>query len=136
MKSNILSLGQLLLKDYDIHMKDYSLFIRDDKENLIMKMKISMNRMLSLNIQNNVAKYVRTYYKDALWLWYLRLRHLNFGGLELLSKKNMMKVLPCINNPDQLYEGCLLGMQFRKKFSKRVKLKSKKVDRAHSHRHL
>ncbi|KAJ4728613.1 Retrovirus-related Pol polyprotein from transposon TNT 1-94 [Melia azedarach] len=91
MKSNILSLGQLLEKGYDIHMKDYSLFIRDDKGNLITKVKMSKNRMFSLNIQNDIAKCLKAYYKDASWLWHLRFGHLNFGGLELLAKKKMQK---------------------------------------------
>ena len=39
-----------------------------------------------------------------------------FKSLELLSKKKMVNDLPCINNPDQLCEGCLLGKQFRKSF--------------------
>ncbi|KAM1216643.1 hypothetical protein ACFX2J_012901 [Malus domestica] len=30
--------------------------------------------------------------------------HLNFGGLELLSKKEMVRGLPCISRPDQACE--------------------------------
>ncbi|KAH9671981.1 hypothetical protein KPL70_017541 [Citrus sinensis] len=116
MKSNILSLGQLLEKGYDIHLKDYSLFLRDDKGNLITKVRMSKNRMFPLNIQNDVAKCLKVCHKDQSWTWHLRYGHLNFGGLELLSKKNMVKGLPYINHPDQLCEGCLLGKQFRKSF--------------------
>ncbi|KAH9719925.1 hypothetical protein KPL70_005931 [Citrus sinensis] len=54
--------------------------------------------------------------KDPFWIWHLRYGHLNFGGLELLFKKNMVKGLSYINHPDQLCEGCLLGKQFRKSF--------------------
>ena len=43
MKSNILSLGPLLEKGYDIHLKDCSLFLRDDKGNLTTKVKMSNN---------------------------------------------------------------------------------------------
>ncbi|KAL5809730.1 hypothetical protein ACOSQ3_030421 [Xanthoceras sorbifolium] len=50
MTCNILSMGQLLEKGYDIHMKDCSLFIRDGKGNLIVKVKMSKNRLFSLNI--------------------------------------------------------------------------------------
>lgn len=39
MKNNILSLEQLLEKDYDIHMKDLSPFIKDGKNNLIIKVQ-------------------------------------------------------------------------------------------------
>ncbi|XP_050908078.1 uncharacterized protein LOC127121669 [Lathyrus oleraceus] len=37
MKNNILSLGQLLEKGYDIHLKEHSLFLRDCRHNLIDK---------------------------------------------------------------------------------------------------
>ncbi|KAL5824805.1 hypothetical protein ACOSQ3_020868 [Xanthoceras sorbifolium] len=82
-------MGQLLEKGYDIHMKDCSLSIRDDKENLIAKVKMSKNRLFSLNIQNDVVKCLKACYKNASWLWHIRFGHLNFGSLELLSKKEM-----------------------------------------------
>ncbi|KAL5786960.1 hypothetical protein ACOSP7_003909 [Xanthoceras sorbifolium] len=72
-------------------MKDCSFFIRDGKGNLIAKVKMSKNRLFSLNIQNDVAKCLKACYKDASWLWHLRFGHLNFGSLELLSKKEMIE---------------------------------------------
>ncbi|XP_052290924.1 uncharacterized protein LOC127900327 [Citrus sinensis] len=48
MKSNILCLGQLLEKGYDIHLKDYSLFLRDDKGNLITKPVTKINPGLGI----------------------------------------------------------------------------------------
>ncbi|KAH9697695.1 hypothetical protein KPL71_023716 [Citrus sinensis] len=126
MKSNILILGQLLEKGYDIHLKDCSLFLRDDKGNLITKVKMSNNRMFPLNIQNDVAKCLKACHKDPSWIWYLRYKHLNFGGLELLFKKNMVKGLPYTNHPDQLCEGCLLGKQFRKSFPKESNSRAQK----------
>ena len=65
MKNNILSLGQLLEKGYDIHMKDSSLTIKDGKNNLITKIPMSRNRMFLLNIQNDVAKCLKACYNDA-----------------------------------------------------------------------
>ncbi|KAL1549229.1 hypothetical protein AAHA92_17359 [Salvia divinorum] len=117
-KNNILSLGQLLEKGYNIHMKDYSLSIRDGKNNLIAKVPISKNRMFLLNAQNDVVKCLQACYKDMSWLWNLRFGHLNFGSLKLLSNKEMVRGLPAIEHPDQLYEGCLLGKHFRKPFPK------------------
>ncbi|KAE8709398.1 Agamous-like MADS-box protein AGL6 [Hibiscus syriacus] len=126
MKSNILSLGQLVEKGYDIHMNNYNLSIKDDKNNFIAKVPMSKNRMFLINIQNDVAKCLKACYKDSSWLWHLRFGHLNFGGLELLSKKEMVKGLPCINHPDQLCEGCLVGKQFRKSFPKESETRAKK----------
>ena len=71
MKNNILSLGQLLEKGYDIHRKDFGLSIKDGRNNLITKVPTSRNRMFLLNIQNDVAKCLTTCYIDASWLWHL-----------------------------------------------------------------
>ncbi|KAM2718779.1 hypothetical protein EV1_030652 [Malus domestica] len=126
MKSNILSLDQLLEKGYDFHTKNYILFLRDDKGRLIAKVKMSKNRMFPMNIQNDVAKCLKICYKDISWLWHLCFGHLNFGGLELLSKKEMVRGLPCISHPDQVCEGCLLGKQFRKSFPKESTTRAQK----------
>ncbi|KAE8699231.1 BTB/POZ and MATH domain-containing protein 4-like [Hibiscus syriacus] len=126
MKSNILSLGKLVEKGYDIHMKNYNLSIKDDNNNFIAKVMMSKNRMFLINIQNDVAKCPKACYKDASCLWHLRFRHLNFGGLELLSKKEMVKGLPRINHSDQLCEWCLVVKQFRKSFPKESETRAKK----------
>ncbi|TYK12007.1 copia protein [Cucumis melo var. makuwa] len=54
--------------------------------------------------------------KDPNWIWHLRFGHLNFDGLRLLARKNMVKGLPYVKLPDQLCEGCLHGKQSRKSF--------------------
>ncbi|GAU21256.1 hypothetical protein TSUD_286660 [Trifolium subterraneum] len=97
MKSNILSLGQLLEKGYDIQLKNNNLSIRDHSNKFIAKVPMSRNRMFVLNIQNDVAQCLKMCYKEESWFWHLRFGHLNFGGLELLSKKEMVRGLPYIN---------------------------------------
>ena len=54
--------------------------------------------------------------KDENWLWHLRFGHLNFRGLNLLHRKDMVKGLPLIEKPDSLCEGCILGKQHRETF--------------------
>jgi len=107
-------------------MKDSSLSIKDGRNNLITKVPMSRNRMLLLNIQNDVAKCLKACYIDVSWLWHLLFGHLNFGGLSLLSKEKMVRGLPSINHPDQLSEGCLLGKQFRMIFPKESNPRAKK----------
>ncbi|KAE8735550.1 Beta-galactosidase 8 isoform 1 [Hibiscus syriacus] len=95
----------------------------------VPNMKSNILSLGQLNVldqyTNDVAKCLKACYKDASWLWHLRFGHLNFGGLELLSKKEMVK-LPHINQPDQLCEGCLVGKQFRKSFPKESETRAKK----------
>ncbi|KAK2985746.1 hypothetical protein RJ640_005446 [Escallonia rubra] len=118
MKANILSMGQLLEKGYDIHMKDKCLYLRDDRGSLIARVPMSSNRMFLMNIHHNVPKCLKACFDNQSWLWHLRLGHLNFGGLKLLSTKNMVNGLPSIDQPDQLCEGCLVGKQHRHSFPK------------------
>ncbi|KAK2991724.1 hypothetical protein RJ640_004252 [Escallonia rubra] len=80
MKANILSMGQLLEKGYGIHMKDMSLYLRDDKKwSLIARVPMSSNMMFLMNIHHEVPKCLKACIIDnQLWLWHLRLGHLKF----------------------------------------------------------
>ena len=71
-------------------------------------MPMIRNRMLLLNIQN-VVKCLKSYINDSSWIWHLRFEHLNFGGLKLLNKENIVRGLFSIDHSDQLCEWCLLG---------------------------
>ncbi|PKU82133.1 hypothetical protein MA16_Dca004151 [Dendrobium catenatum] len=68
MKCNILSLGKLLEKRLDIHMKDKKLTIKNNSNELIAQMEMTRNRMFILNIKNGVMKYLKTCVKDPSWL--------------------------------------------------------------------
>jgi len=48
----------------------------------------------------------------------MRLRHVNFDILKMMTQKEMLKGLQPIIHPNQLCEGCLLSKQFRKSFPK------------------
>ena len=49
----------------------------------------------------------------------------NFGGLNLLHRKGMLKGLPLIEKPDSLCEGCILGKQHRESFTARKCIREK-----------
>ncbi|KAG8365011.1 hypothetical protein BUALT_Bualt18G0058600 [Buddleja alternifolia] len=51
MKCNILSFGQLLKKNYDIHLKNKNLMMKDENGRLLAKVPMTRNRMFMLNIQ-------------------------------------------------------------------------------------
>lgn len=80
MKSNILSLGKLLEKKYEIHMVNQTLMLLSDRKKVLARVLMSNNRMFTLNIQPDVVKCLKACMKNADWLWNLRFRHLNFGG--------------------------------------------------------
>ena len=64
LKSNILSLGKLLEKGYDIHMKNMHLWLRDSNDNLIARVHMAKNRLFPLNLQTIDAKCLKANVQD------------------------------------------------------------------------
>ena len=52
------------------------------------------------------------------YLSYLKYDHLNYKGLHLLKKKNMVISLPNIKSPEKVCEGCVNGKMHRLSFPK------------------
>ncbi|KAL4201577.1 hypothetical protein AMTRI_Chr02g259320 [Amborella trichopoda] len=68
MKNNILSMGQLLEKGYNIFMKNDSLCLRDQRSNLIAKVIMTKNRMFPMNIKSENVKCIKSILNDDSWL--------------------------------------------------------------------
>ncbi|KAL4278845.1 hypothetical protein GQ457_03G040090 [Hibiscus cannabinus] len=116
MKSNIISLGQLLEKGYEVQMKNHSLSLKNKKGELVVQVDMTRNRLFTIDIESGEVKCMKTSVKDDSWLWHLRYAHLGFSGLKLLSKAKMVNGLPEINLPIQLCEACIKGKQHRQRF--------------------
>jgi hypothetical protein len=91
MKNNILSLGQLLERDYTTFMKERTLYLRGRDNRLLGQVEMIKNRMFKLNLVNVQIRYLKACVEDKTWLWHLRFGHLNFGGLSQLI--NCVKVV-------------------------------------------
>ncbi|KAL4298280.1 hypothetical protein GQ457_12G029150 [Hibiscus cannabinus] len=116
MKSNIISLGQLLEKGYEVQMKNQSLSLKNKNGELVVQVDMTQNRLFTIDIESGEVKCMKTAIKDDSWLLHLRYGHLGFSGLKLLSKAKMVNGLPYINPPNQLCEACIKGKQHRQSF--------------------
>eukprot|EP00253_Pinus_taeda_P019137 PITA_19137 len=137
MKCNLLSIGQLVQKGYDVFFENDVCTIMDRKpsKRCIAEVKMTRNRMFSLRIKVDLKDGVeiaavtqeafQSEPKDENWLWHLRFGHLNFGGFNLLSRKGMVRGLPLIEKPDSLCEGCILGKQHRESFPSGKSIRAK-----------
>ena len=93
---NLLSVGQLLEKEYKVLFKNKVCTIYDKypSKQLIARVEITKNRMFPLIMRNNLTNSLNAYKTKSLdqsWLWHLGYGHLHFGGLDLLQKKQMVK---------------------------------------------
>ena len=99
LKCNILSIGQLIDKGYNVFFK-YDVCIITDippSNKFIAKVKITRNRMFPLKLRanlkerRNVAVVTQEVFQEEVndenWLWHLIFGHLNFRGLNLLHRK-------------------------------------------------
>ena len=49
-------------------------------------------------------------------MWHFRFGHLNFGGLKLLHKNNMVKGFALMDRQERVFKGCIFGKQHRETF--------------------
>eukprot|EP00253_Pinus_taeda_P027098 PITA_27098 len=140
LKCNLLSIGQLIDKGYNVFLKYDTCTIRDipPSKKIIAQVQMTSNRMFPLKLRadlkegRTIAAVTQEVFqeqvKDENWLWHLRFGHLNFGGLNLLHIKGMVKGLPLIEKPDSLCEGCILG---KKTWVYMLKQKSEVFEKFH-----
>eukprot|EP00253_Pinus_taeda_P018707 PITA_18707 len=137
MRCNLLSIGQLVHKGYNVYFVNDVCTIMDRAPNkrCIVEVKMTKNRMFPLRIRADLKNKVviaavtqeayQSVPKDENWLWHLRFGHLSFGGLNLLSRKGMVRGLPLIEKPDNICEGCILGKQHKESFPSGKSIRAK-----------
>ncbi|KAL0432365.1 UNVERIFIED_CONTAM: Retrovirus-related Pol polyprotein from transposon TNT 1-94 [Sesamum latifolium] len=133
LKTNLLSVGQLQEKGYEIFIKNGVCRIQDEKLGLIAQVNMTSNRMFPLYLQSLTHLCFSAKVKDEAWLWHFLYGHLNFGGLKTLQQKNMVTGLPQIKRHSEICEDCVVGKQHRDSFSKEKSWRAKQVlDLIHS----
>jgi GAG-pre-integrase domain len=127
LKTNILSMGQLMEKGYSVLMKDRVLHLKDKQWRLVTRVEMRRNRMYKLNLRSVREKYLRVNVEDNVSLWHLRFGHLHHGGLKELAKKNMVHGhgLPDMDYEGKFYEECVIGKQARTSFQKKAEYRAK-----------
>lgn len=82
LKTNLLSVGQLQEKGYEISIKDGVCQIQDAKLGLIAQVNMMANRMFPLYLHNTTQSCLSVQLKDGAWLWHFRYGHLNFWWIK------------------------------------------------------
>jgi len=116
LKSNILSMGQLMEKGYSVLMKDRVLYLKDKSDRLIARVEMKKNRMYKLDLKIVQERCLKLDVKDEAMMWHFRFGHLHFGGLAELVKKEMVRGLPTVEFEKKFCEECVLGKHPRTSF--------------------
>jgi len=96
LKSNILSMGQLMEKGYSVLIKDRVLYLKDKLDRLIARVEMKKNETYKLDLKIVQERCLKLDVKDGAMMWHFRFGHLHFGGLAELVKKEMMPGLPIV----------------------------------------
>ncbi|XP_014523896.1 uncharacterized protein LOC106780153 [Vigna radiata var. radiata] len=82
MKSNLLSLGQLLEKGYTMHMHKNLIDVFDKKKRMIFKASLAKNRTFKVNLSAVAIQCLSSLnVEEESWAWHYRYGHLNFRSL-------------------------------------------------------
>jgi len=65
-------------------MKNRILTLFDNHGAMIAKVTMGKNKMFLLNIETNMPKCLKVCVKDEIWLWHMRLGHVNFYSMKMM----------------------------------------------------
>ena len=86
LRSSIISLGQLDERGSEVLIKDRVLRIRDWEQQLLAKVKRSLNRLYLLDLKVEQPVCLAARHTEEPWLWHARFGHLSFDALGRLEK--------------------------------------------------
>lgn len=82
MKTNLLSLGQLLEKGFSMTMQNNYIEVFDCKQRKVLQAPLAKNRTFKVNLNAaEIQCLSTTVTTDDRWLWHYRFGHLNFRSL-------------------------------------------------------
>nr|KYP46330.1 Retrovirus-related Pol polyprotein from transposon TNT 1-94 [Cajanus cajan] len=113
---NLLSMGQLSEKGYNMQIHDGYCMLIDKNRRFIAKVKMTPNRLFPLNVQHDKIPCLSSIIQNDDWLWHMRFGHYHFSGLNFLSRKEYVSGLPVINIPEGICETCEIGKKHRESF--------------------
>eukprot|EP01018_Ginkgo_biloba_P035951 Gb_31146 [translate_table: standard] len=107
----------MMEQDYKLEFDNGECLIKNNlnKGKVVAKGELTTDRLFKLVIppQPYVLKATTT---DESILWHCRYGHLNYGGLVMLRKNEMVAGLPFIQGSKEVCEGCIYGKQHRDSF--------------------
>ncbi|GJW57615.1 retrovirus-related pol polyprotein from transposon TNT 1-94 [Tanacetum coccineum] len=131
---NLFSVGQFCDSDLEIAFRKHSCFVRDMNGVDLLKGSRSTN-LYTISIDDMMKSspvcLLSKASKTKSWLWHRRLNHLNFGTINDLARKDLVRGLPRLKfEKDHLCSACQLGKS--KKYSHKPKSENTNMEVLHT----
>ncbi|GKE91338.1 retrovirus-related pol polyprotein from transposon TNT 1-94, partial [Tanacetum coccineum] len=110
---NLFSVGQFCDSDLEVAFKKHTCFVRDLDDVNLIKGSCGTN-LYTISVEDMIRSspifLLSKASKNKSWLWHHRLSHLNFGTLNDLARKDLVRGLPRLKfKKDHLFSACQLG---------------------------
>jgi hypothetical protein len=110
---NLLSVGQFCDSDLEVAFRKHTCFVRELDGIDLLKGSRSTN-LYTISIEDMMRSspicLLSKASKNKSWLWHRRLNHLNFGTINELSRKDLIRGMPRLKyEKDHLCSACQLG---------------------------
>ncbi|GKC54035.1 integrase, catalytic region, zinc finger, CCHC-type containing protein [Tanacetum coccineum] len=110
---NLFSVGQFCDSDLEVAFRKHTCFVRDLDGVDLIKGSRGMN-LYTISVEDMMRSFpiclLSKASKNKSWLWHRRLNHLNFGTLNDLARKDLVRGLPRLKfEKDHLCSACQLG---------------------------
>ncbi|XP_066361255.1 uncharacterized protein [Miscanthus floridulus] len=105
LRSSIISIGQLDERGSEVLIKDGVLWIRDQEQHLLAKVKRSQNWLYLLDLKVEQLVCLAARHTEEPWLWHVQFSHLSFDALGRLEE--IVRGLPHIEHVGELCDSCL-----------------------------
>ncbi|GKC50316.1 retrovirus-related pol polyprotein from transposon TNT 1-94 [Tanacetum coccineum] len=110
---NLFFVGQFCDSDLEVAFKKYSCYVRDTDGVELIKGSHGSN-LYTISIEDMMKSspicLLSKAFKNKSWLWHRRLNHLNFGTINDLARKDLVRGLPRLKfEKDHLCSACQLG---------------------------
>ncbi|GJZ93950.1 retrovirus-related pol polyprotein from transposon TNT 1-94 [Tanacetum coccineum] len=131
---NLFSVGQFCDSDLEVAFRKHTCFVRDINGADLLKGSRSTN-LYTISIDDMMKSspicLLSKASKSKSWLWHRRLNHLNFGTINDLARKDLVRGLPRLKfEKDHLCSACQLGKS--KKYSHKPKSENTNMEVLHT----
>nr|GEU81971.1 integrase, catalytic region, zinc finger, CCHC-type, peptidase aspartic, catalytic [Tanacetum cinerariifolium] len=134
LRHNLFSVRQFCDSDLEVTFKKHSCYVRDtDGVELIKGSRGSNLYTISVEdmMKSSPISLLSKASKNKSWLWHRRLNHLNFGTINDLARKDLVRGLPRLKfEKDHLCSACQLGKS--KKHTHKPKTKNTNLEVLHT----
>nr|GEV63087.1 retrovirus-related Pol polyprotein from transposon TNT 1-94 [Tanacetum cinerariifolium] len=127
---NLFFVGQFCDSDQEVAFRKHSCYVRDTDGVELIKGSRGSN-LYTISVKDMMKSSPICLFskasKNKSWLWHRRLNHLNFGTINDLERKDLVRGLPRLKfEKDHLYSACQLGKS--KKHTHKLKTKNTNVE--------